>query len=262
VRPLVVGNSHVIGFKHAAEARELAWPYVPIPLCTNFREAVEGGTGRFELSPLWRNMAPSSEHRTPSTVHYDISNAPQDGLLIIVGERLFGCFPIFRPLIIEEETGRFTFCAEGVDAPVPGRAKYQLVSRPCLELCFLNQLHEMAAAYGWLLRRFRRSVWIPSPPPSAGFASSKFLPRHHWYITSGHHRVYVSIFNQCVLKANESADVAPSSLKFFTHRMDCIDENGFLQDVYRYAPNLAQDIHASGQYYDAHVAELAEVAAG
>lgn len=254
---LVAGNSHIVGFKAAAESVNADLTYIPIPLCQNFEEAVMSGSGCFELEAGWGNMR-STIGAKRIDVRYDFSKSSKK--LILVGMKLFGCFPIFGPLILREKINRrFLICPGSGHLSIPYNKKYQLVSESCLKQIFLTDLALSIANYSWLFEKFDKVCWIPSPPPSHQFAEVKFLQEHKWFIKSGLHARYHLIFNECLDQVNQSDVARSAGVTFLLHPGDYIDTQfGFLLPEFSFDQSNPADIHASGKYYEQSVYEAIE----
>lgn len=253
---LVVGNSHIVGLKHATELTGLTLPYVPVPLCQNFEEAITSGQGNFQVDPLWKNMSAGQE-RSGTNVFYDLSRSKEEGVLIIVGMKVFGCWPIFGPLIAKKNSKSFYICAYNYPRQIPFNNKLRLLSRSCLTRYFAGWLTSNLNNFSWLLNHFHKVYWIPSPPPYDLFAREKFLDEYKWYITSGLHRTFVTVFNESVELVNDSSHARALNVTFLPHALDCIDANtGFLLQKHAFAPQVPDDIHASKSYYESYVTML------
>lgn len=253
---LVAGNSHMVGFKTAAESISATLTYIPIPLCQNFEEAVMSETGCFELGAGWGNMG-STIGAKHINVRYDFSKSSKK--LIFVGMKLYGCFPIFLPLLSANNERSFFICPGSGSVAIPDHKKYQLVSESCLTQIFLNELIAGIANYSWLFEKFDKVWWVPSPPPSHQFAEVRFLREHNWYIRAGLQVRFLSIFNKCLDQVNKSDVARSAGVNFLRHPMNCIDpQTGFLLPEFSFNQSIPVDIHASGKYYEQFVHEAIE----
>lgn len=253
---LVAGNSHIVGFKEAAESVGATLTYIPIPLCQNFEEAVMSGSGSFQLEAGWKNMSSSIGGRRVN-LRYDFSQANKK--LIFVGMKLFGCYPIFSPLISAKNERPFLICPGNGSLAIPGHRKYQLISEACLKQIFFSKLAADIADYSWLFEKFDRIYWVPSPPTSHQFAEVKFLREHLWFIKSGLHARYLLIFNECLDHINKTDVARSAGVTFLRHPGNCIDsQTGFLLPEYSFDRSSQEDIHASGKYYEEFLSEAIE----
>ncbi|MEP7300657.1 MAG: hypothetical protein ABI699_03950 [Caldimonas sp.] len=253
---LVAGNSHLVGFKEAADARGAPFGYVPVPLCTNFEDAVKSGSGHFALETGWGNMK-SAIGSKQVDLRYDFSQPERE--LTFVGMKLFGCFPIFGTLISPVMARLFPIWPCAGTGTIPAHRKYQIVSQSCLKQVFVAELGAAIAEYSWLFEKFDKVTWIPSPPPSEKFAESKFLPEHRWFIKSGLHAAYLSTFNECLERVNDSDPARSTGIRFVPHPMQCIDpETGFLRPEFARDPATPEDTHASAKYFQEVSALIAD----
>lgn len=261
MRTLVVGNSHIVGLKNAIEAANLPWSCIPIPLCDDFEVVVrEGGRGVFRIAPLWKNMTSKVHEQKHRIVEFDLTSAQEDGLLILVGQYLFGCFKILAPLISAKPKKCFRVCVEGSFNSVPYDSRLQLLSLPCFKESLTGEILALAESYKWLTSRFRHTLWIPSPSPPQAFAIAKFHPAFRWYVSSGLHRNYLRVFNECLLAANQHEAISRQRITFLPHVLDGVNNNGFLKLEYCHNPDIVADIHANGAYYSAYLSELSATA--
>lgn len=250
---LVVGNSHIVGLRDALHERGEA-VYVPVPLCPGFETAIQDGSGRFRISAGWKNMR-SPIGAQEQEVHFDF--ARRERRLVVVGMKVFGCFPLFLPLIAQSQPRRFLICLEGSAAKVPVNERYQLVSESCLRQAFADQLAALIDAHSWMAERFDSTRWIPSPPPPAAFGHARFLPQHRWFIRSGLFRTTVRLFNEAIASVNESPAAQRLDFRFLQHPLEALDtRTGFLSNALAHDPARAADIHATASYYETYVAAL------
>ena len=257
MRPLVIGNSHIVGFKRAAELDGQQWATVPTPLCPNFEQVIRERQGVFELDPWWRNMRQASHEERKSIVRYPLETAAEDGMLVIVGEKLFGCFPIFGALLAAKKGGAFPIWPGPHVFNVPYDDQYILVSRSCLKEALVAQIRAAAESFHWLISSFKMTFWIPSPPPPQAFVSAKLPEHHHWYANSELHRHYLDLFNECLIEVNSQAEIKKLGLTFLGHPKKHIQSSGFLTEQCEYAPKIPEDIHANEIYYAEYIPQIA-----
>lgn len=250
MKPLIVGNSHGVGFKKACDVYGINVPYIPIPLCKNFKKSILENTP-FLIEPLWKNMREENMKETSTKVVYDMHDAWEHGILIMVGNLLFGALgTIFLPLIKPNDNRIMAISIEGLPFSPCFTCmdeKFSFVSKKFLIDSFVGITLNMIEDYKYIFQKFKKIFWIPSPPLAFKYIRSN-AQNYISYFATGIYYNYVDAFLQHISIINRAEFSKNLNLELLPFPENSFLKNGFLKENFCYSQSPA-DIHANYSYY-------------